>query len=314
MYKRNILIAGVAMALLSGCGGEGSNEIVPTPDSTFADLTYGQPYEFDAVSQSFTYTKNADETHVTSLTFNPHLTTSSESLESLESLESTEFTYGSDDSGNPNYAKIEDHQTGVEFTISDVSNFVAVDYDNRLVSAKNIYDTEEIVFVNPTTVGFEYQTFGLWDKDISLTSGRGGTFSVGNTTPESSIPTSGTATYQGIAAGYTTDTNGEIGVATADFAAEADFSSRSLTISTTDTTVVLVSTGVVSMPEHNMSGTLSYTAGSGTFNGIVSTDSGYTGEATGKFYGPNANEIGGVITIPLGNNVSAVALGFGAKQ
>jgi hypothetical protein len=137
---------------------------------------------------------------------------------------------------------------------------------------------------------------------------------VGNTTPESSIPTSGTATYQGIAAGYTTDTNGEIGVATADFAAEADFSSHSLTISTTDTTVVLVSTGVVSMPEHNMSGTLSYTAGSGTFNGIVSTDSGYTGEATGKFYGPNANEIGGVITIPLGNNVSAVALGFGAKQ
>ena len=310
MYKRNILIAGVTMALLSGCGGSGSTEIVNeydtdytneidilTPDSTFADLTYGQQYEFDAVSQSFAYTQNADETHITSLISYPH------------STDSTEITYGSDDNGLANYVKVEDHQTGVEFTISGASNFKN-DLDGVVIVAENSSSNERLLFLNPTETIFEYQTFGTWNKEILGTSdGHGGVTSVGITTPVSGIPTSGTATYNGIALGYTTADDGEFGVAVAELIAAADFQNRSLAISTTNTI-----TGDVSAPEYDMTGTLSYTSGSGVFSGNVLTNSGNTGLATGKFYGPNAEEIGGVISIQGDAILSAAALGFGAKR
>jgi len=43
-----------------------------------------------------------------------------------------------------------------------------------------------------------------------------------------------------------------------------------------------------------MSGTLSYLANSNTFTGTVTDNGGRTGSATGRFYGPTANEVGGV--------------------
>ncbi|HET7832182.1 MAG TPA: hypothetical protein VFK88_04380 [Gallionella sp.] len=47
-----------------------------------------------------------------------------------------------------------------------------------------------------------------------------------------------------------------------------------------------------------MSGTLSYTAGSNTFTGTVTTANGMSGNATGRFYGPGiatatANKVAG---------------------
>ena len=272
------------------------------PDTTFADLTYGQQYEFDAVSQSFLYTGSAeDETHITSLVSYPQSTTK------------TEFTYGSDGSGYANYVRIEDNQTEVDFHISGADYFVIEDYDNTLVAVEDFYGNEGVVFVNPLTGGFEYQTFGLWDKNISDTSGHVGMFSVGVTTPESSIPTSGTASYNGTAIGYASSPEGEIGLIDAKLNAVADFSNRSLALSTTDTIVTLNLDGIdMSMPELNLSGALSYASGSGIFSGDVSTNLGPAGTATGRFYGPNANEIGGVISVQ--DNLGAIVMGFGAKQ
>jgi hypothetical protein len=64
--------------------------------------------------------------------------------------------------------------------------------------------------------------------------------------------------------------------------------------------------------DDNISGTLSYASGSGIFSGDVSTSLGPTGTATGRFYGPNANEIGGVISVQ--DNLAVIAMGFGATQ
>jgi hypothetical protein len=260
---------------------------------TFADLTYGQQYEFDAVSQSFSYTMNSAETHLTSLAPYSHSTTS------------TELTYGSDINGFANYARVEDNQTGVDFTISGTNNFINL--DDVFVAAET--ETEELLFLNPSEIPFEYQTFGLWSKEISSTSGHGGMLSVGITTPVSGIPTSGTATYNGLAFGYTSADDGEIGVAAAELTAVADFLNRSLAMSTTNSTA-----GDVYTPEYDMAGTLSYTSDSGVFSGDVLTNSGHTGSATGRFYGPNAEEIGGVISILGDTNLSAATLGFGAMQ
>jgi hypothetical protein len=59
---------------------------------------------------------------------------------------------------------------------------------------------------------------------------------------------------------------------------------------------------------------LSYASGSGVFSGAVSNNSGHNGSAIGKFYGPNAEEIGGVISTQGGTAISAATLGFGAKK
>jgi hypothetical protein len=67
-------------------------------------------------------------------------------------------------------------------------------------------------------------------------------------------------------------------------------------------------------PQHNITGTLSYASGSGVFSGAVSNNSGHNGSAIGKFYGPNAEEIGGVISTQGGTAISAATLGFGAKK
>ena len=299
MYKANIAIIGVTAILLSGCGGSGSTAIVPTSDMTFADLTYGQQYEFDAVSQSFSYTQNSAWTHLTSLNPYSHSTTS------------TEFTFGTDSNGNIDYARVEDNQTGVDFAISGTDKFTNVsDTEGVFLDAET--ETEYLLIANLSETIFEYQTFGVWSKAVSGSSEHGGVMSTGISTPVSGIPTSGTATYNGVALGFITDDDGKIGGVTGEFTAVAEFSNRSLAMSTTNTIIAFPSEEAIDGLD--MTGTLSYTSGSGVFSGNVLTDNGFTGSATGRFYGPNAEEIGGVILIQGPNNLAAAALGFGAKK
>ena len=296
MYKRNILIMGIAAAFLSGCGGSGSTAIVPTSDTTFADLTYGQQYKFDAVSQSGSFTMEGD--NITSSTLYPQSTTSSH------------FTYGTDNDGNPNYVQIQDTDTGVDFSFTDLADF---DEDEGVLYAGNDTGTKSMVFMDPSFLDFEYQTFGVWAQETSANAGHLGLLSIGVTTPESSIPTSGKATYNGAALGYKSSTNGEMSVIASELDAIADFSNRSLSLQTFNTTIISLY-GELDSIDDNISGTLSYASGSGTFSGNVSTDSGYTGLATGKFYGPNANEIGGVMSVKGSNDLAVIAMGFGATQ
>jgi hypothetical protein len=66
----------------------------------------------------------------------------------------------------------------------------------------------------------------------------------------------------------------------------------------------------------NLSGTLSYLAGSNQFSGTVNTTS-MSGIATGKFYGPSAQEIGGTFSVSngtVGSGGSAYIGGFGGKR
>jgi hypothetical protein len=344
MYKRNILIMGIASALFSGCGGEGSTAIIPTAetttetiteiteiteitteitettteiieiieiaeivettiettsDTTFADLTYGQQYKFDAVSQSGSFTMEGD--NITSSTLYPQSTTSSH------------FTYGSDNDGTTNYVQIQDTDTGVDFSFADAANFIELGEGVRVLYAGNETGTKSMVFIDLSFLDFEYQTFGIWDQETSANAGHLGLLSIGVTTPESSIPTSGTATYNGAALGYKSSTNGEMSVIASELDAIADFSNRSLSLQTFNTTIMSLY-GELDSIDDNISGTLSYASGSGTFSGNVSTDSGYTGLATGKFYGPNANEIGGVMSVKGSNDLAVIAMGFGATQ
>jgi hypothetical protein len=304
MYKRNILIMGIASAFLSGCGG--STAIVPTVE-TIADATYGQQYEFDAISQISSYTRNAPDwendwdDNVTSLTSYQSSTTS------------TELTIGTESNGAINYVRIEDNHTGVDVEISGANEFQRIPGGGLTLALDNdnpAGDEVDLIIVSPAN--FEYQKFGGWQaENISGNSGDAGVFSVGMSTPVSGIPTSGTATYSGEAFGWLIDDSGENDNLHALFNATANFSNRTLAMSTTNSAVDF---GEQPAPQHNITGTLSYASDSGVFSGDVSNNSGHNGSATGKFYGPNAEEIGGVISIQGNTAISATTLGFGAQK
>ena len=65
----------------------------------------------------------------------------------------------------------------------------------------------------------------------------------------------------------------------------------------------------------DMTGSLSYAANSNSFKGIVATTGGLTGTSTGQFYGPNAEELGGVFSLKgTGTSKENYAGAYGAKQ
>src|SRR5215471_12784783 len=152
--------------------------------------------------------------------------------------------------------------------------------------------------VDYNTLGYNYQTFGAWLTGAGTGSGNAGAFSTGAPTPVSSVPTTGTAVYNGTAGGIYVDSSGTTFVAAGSSTLTANFVNHSLSYSTSRTTAVDSATGAaLSNPSVlNMQGTLSLAAGSNAFSGAVSTSS-LNGSASGRFYGHTANEAGGTFAL-----------------
>lgn len=152
-------------------------------------------------------------------------------------------------------------------------------------------------------LGFSYQTFGVWLNGTN-SAGTVGAASVGtNITAGSSIPTSGTATYTGAAGGVFGNTQYTYFV-TANMSATTNFSNRSIAFTTTNSLYSPTLTGVyTSAGGLNLSGTLTYAANTNNFSGTVNSSGQtvMTGNAGGQFYGPAAQEIGGVFAVKNGN-------------
>ena len=137
--------------------------------------------------------------------------------------------------------------------------------------------------------------------------------SVGAPTAGTAIPGSGTATFTGYATGSYVNAAGAGTTALAELTVGANFGTRSLTFATTNTRtspdwVTFTPNGGL-----NLTGTLTYAAGTNSFTGPVSSVSGLTGNSTGQFYGPNAEELGGVFFLK-GAGVETYAGAYGAKQ
>jgi hypothetical protein len=163
----------------------------------------------------------------------------------------------------------------------------------------NLYTTR------PAGAAFQYLTWGDWFEESGpngTVNGVAGVLVVGQPTPPANIPTSGTATYTGLTEGwFANSATSSVDDFHANFTATANFSARTLAVSTSGMMVDEGGPTPVSRPERNYSGTLSYSAGSNQFSGPVTTaTSGGTGTATGQFFGPAAQEIGGVVKLSIG--------------
>ena len=160
---------------------------------------------------------------------------------------------------------------------------------------------------------WEYQTFGAWMTGRTANQGTFGSNSVGAETAGSAIPRLGTATFNGSAGGIYIDPAGTNYTASSDVTVVADFANRNLDLSTSGTTITNIGTGAAAAAANlDMTGTLSYDLGKNKFTGNVAA-TGLNGTSTGHFYGPTAEELGGVFNL-AGAGVEAYSGGYGAKK
>ena len=302
---KKLVLLGV-VALLNACGGGGGNTSTPpmittVPFTSFSAVQANQAVTFSGgMSAVVTGTNNG--TTVTSI-----------SPVNIDTTSTTgTLTYGvnrglSAVSVVTPSASISFSSTGAGNTFNCTSGVCGL--TSTSASA---------IVIEPTTspLGWNYQTFGVWERSTSTTSFDAGAFSFGSLTPASAIPTTGTATFNGLANGFFVDNTSTAFFTTANMTANVDWVARSIGFSTSNTRQVSLtapsSAGVLNTGL-NFTGTLTYLAGTNAFSGPVNTTgSTMTGTATGRFYGPNADEMGGAFS--LGGSAGTMMGGFGGKR
>jgi len=151
-----------------------------------------------------------------------------------------------------------------------------------------------------TLIALTYVDYGQWRRTSTV----GGTTSVNDTylvwgsrTPNASIPRSGGATYTTAVDGTFVNKDGAYAVAgSGTFSASFATNGGTITYSQTATGTKEAGSGTIAFGTMTGAGSISFR--SGIFNGTGVTDAeGYKMDLTGNFYGPAAQEIGGLFRI-----------------
>lgn len=177
-------------------------------------------------------------------------------------------------------------------------------------------DQDFVLSAIPQAFGWDYQTFGVWTTGQGTASGTAGVATIGAETAGLDIPRTGTGTFTGVSGGAYVDSTGSNTLVSSEMTATANFETRSIAFATTNTRDFFSN---ANMSILNTTGTLNYDAGVNQFTGAVSTVGGgasnaaMTGSATGKFYGPTAQEIGGTFAVSGGGTTGYLGA-FGGKR
>lgn len=171
--------------------------------------------------------------------------------------------------------------------------------------------------IDPAVSQLRYHTFGNWGYELSTpTAIVVGYVVLGTPTPVSSVPTTGTATYNGVmnavytAAGAGLDSFFDV---TAAATATANFATRNIAFSTSGTVRQSVLNNAITADANlNLTGTLTYAVGSNQVSGALSSAGGLAGNAAGNFFGPNGQEIGGTFVLSRNPGTGTQEHMFGA--
>ena len=299
-------LLGLSVVLtLSGCGGGGGGSSSSLTQITFSDwnsITKPSQVNLEGISTDASYSTDAGITKVTSVTNHGVDSTATASVDYRTDNTISKISFAT------NNGTVTFNENGTD-TIGDTGNIV---YGYDAAGTKFVIASDPLYSGN----NWNYQTFGIWETGRGTGSGTAGAISVGAATAGSSIPTSGSATYSGDFGGAAVLANGADWITTGTATAVADFANRSLAFSTTNSKyLVPIASSPSWTPQSskNMSGTLTYSAGTNSFSGSVTDVSGVSGTATGKFYGPNAEELGGVFSL-AGSGTQVHSGAFGAKK
>jgi hypothetical protein len=288
----------VLLATLAACGGGGGGGSVIAPG---AAPTAGP----EATFSSFSAVKPNTTTVMSGISRTGRGSASSLTLDPVSTNSTAKLNIGAD--GKVNGMSLLAPQSSVSFAPGSVNC--------RPLGACAAGDGEKTgVVLNPATLGWNYQSFGVWA--VNGAPMQVGAMSAGAVTPATAVPTTGSATFTGHAGGFYFDGTGSRLTTDAQMSATANFSSRTIDFSTTGTVVSTAANPAVTSarPELNLSGNLSYGSGSSQFSGNVGTaNNALSGDASGRFYGPNAQEIGGVYGLS-GSNGARMVGAFGGKR
>ena len=186
-------------------------------------------------------------------------------------------------------------------------------FDGALTTALTKAETTIGVFLNPTYYAFNYQGYGAWGSYGSAT-GSSFALSDGSPSPVSAIPSIGGLAFVGGSAAYYVDVNKASYVTNATLLAILSYDAQTMTFTTTNTSILGGPSGVaLTSAGLDMTGTLTYVAGTNYFTGTVTTTNGMTGKINGEFYGPGINEFGGTYAV-YGSGLGTMVGSFGSKR
>lgn len=180
------------------------------------------------------------------------------------------------------------------------------------------YTNDELSFgVLTDPEGFDYSAYGWWSTPtdrLTNIAGFGGVFSTGYETVASAVPTSGSGIYRGSSVGLFYGEYADEGLfdTESSILSIANFAERSLSISSYSTNAFRIGTNSQeSASGLNFNGTATYSQGSATFVGTarVSELGWNQGALEGRFYGPNAEELGGTFSFTSSNGKYIGAFG-----
>jgi hypothetical protein len=305
------VLMGLAVSACGGGSGGGVNS-TPTPTqpttaqfSTFAEVQSNVPTVASGITREGTVAVDSTGAILQSGVATP-----------TEGTGSVTFTLNG--SRQITALQINGAQSSTSFNSSNASS-AALTLNGAPVAVAlfNVSGSEQAIFGDPYALGFNYQNFGVWGTGLVRGStGRFGAISVGTRTNGASVPSSGSATYRGVAGGIYT--NGAQDRYAADATFVVNFANRSIDFSTSNQTLTSVLTNVtVPISYLSIRGTMTYAPGSALFSGTL-TANGQTpliplsGSGSGAFYGPSANEIGG--TFFLRGSTTTLIGGFGGKR
>lgn len=167
-----------------------------------------------------------------------------------------------------------------------------------------------LINIDSPEVGLEFQTFGAWLTGLKTPSGVAGVGSFGAKTTENAVLV-GTVNYNGASIGIMRAVNGEVFVTVSDVSVSTDFSTASM--SSTSTSLAKVgdgSQGSGRSIDFSGSGPVTGTGFTAQFMGVNNSD--LTGSADGHFYGPTAEEVGGTFGLQTSDGQTYIG-SFGAN-
>lgn len=146
-----------------------------------------------------------------------------------------------------------------------------------------------VLIVAATDGVFEHSSFGAWIDGLTSGQGSAGAGSFGTPTAKNRVPIGTTAAYNGASTGFA-EVDGELSLAVATVRLVTDFETVVFLADNTRT-VAIGSLAETRAPDLDLSGVL--LVDGGVFAGSVASDRS-SGMVTGNFFGPGAEEAGGL--------------------
>jgi len=302
---RGVLVLPVALALVA-CGGGGSDspDIVPAgvavvPFTTVSAIEPDQVVDFPTGVARMVLTDPRDDGSVRDYTgagwFSISIRARFDEAAELEAIQI--------------------RGRGVTFDAGEATTSVkrfAADERYLALVRSSAALTDSFIVSDPDAFALAHHLFGAWQDPIAISSsvrlGLFGGSAFGVVTEVAVVPQAGSASYRGGSIGIVVDADGGTEAISADVTLDADFGSQALAFASANARALASGEP---RPALATSGAL-VIAGDG-FSGTGTAANGWGGPIAGRFFGPAAEEAGGVLDL-TGAGVERYLAAFGSRR